>query len=202
MPAKPGAAFLPREVFFAAAAAAVYLGGCSEPAAFVDPDPLTPSLPSARVAFHDGVEYRSIPVALRTDIVIADLVVKNRASSSRTVRFPDECVGTLRAYRHPAGGLVWDQRDGKPGCMPLPREVQLLPGDSLTDVARAGSLGILGFTTPEGDYRLTVVLQPVGAPVIELEVGVTRLERPLGIGFLARTRAAAPPPAPAHPSSR
>jgi hypothetical protein len=171
-----------RCALLAATAATVLLGGCSEPVSFVDPDPLTPSpsLPSARSFIHDGVEYRSVPVALRTDIVITDLVIKNRAASPRTLRFPDECVGTLRAYRLPSGVLAWDQRDGKPFCMPLAREAELQPGDSLIDVARAGSLGILGFTMPEGDYRLTVVLQPVGAPIIELEIGVTRLERPFG----------------------
>src|SRR5688572_14431057 len=130
--------------FFAATAAAILLGGCSEPVSFVDPDPSTPSpsLPSARSLFHDGVEYRSTPVALNTDVVVANLVIKNRAPSPRTVRFPDECIGTLRAYRHPAGDLAWDQRNGKPPCMPLAREAELMPGDSLTDVARAGSLGI------------------------------------------------------------
>src|SRR5688572_25839107 len=95
------------------------LAGCSEPVTFADPDP------PARSVLRDGVEYRSTVTALRADVVAVDLVVKNRTASSRTVRFADSCIGALRAYRHPAGGLAWDQREGKPACLAQVREETL-----------------------------------------------------------------------------
>lgn len=159
-------------------ATAVLAGGCSEPVSFVDPEPTAPGLPPARSILRDGIEYRSTVTALRSNAVAVDLLVRNRASTSRTIRFADSCVGALRAYLYPSGELAWDQREGKPGCPPQAREEHLSPGDSLKAVARAGSLGILGWTLPEGDYRITVVVQPAESPEIELEVGVTRLERP------------------------
>ena len=160
-------------------AAAVLLGGCSEPVTFADPDRPAPVLPPTRSVLREGIEYGITVTVLRSDVVVVDLVVRNRAQTARTIRFADSCVGALRAYRHPSGELAWDQREGKPACPPPIREVLLSPGGSLTAVARAGSLGILGWTLPEGDYRITVVVQPAEAPEIELEVGVTRLERPL-----------------------
>jgi hypothetical protein len=159
--------------------AAVLLAGCSEPVTFVDPDSPAPALPPTRSVLREGIEYGITVTALRADVVAVDLVVRNRGHTARTVRFADSCVGALRAYRHSSGELAWDQREGKPGCQPQAREALLPPGGSLTAVARAGSLGILGWTLPEGDYRITVVVQPAEAPEIEIEVGVTRLERPL-----------------------
>ena len=162
--------------FFALAGLAFV--ACSEPVGVVRPDPLEPPLPPPQTRALSGIQIHSETVLLRSDAVVARIVLRNRGSEERALRFPDTCVATLRAYFHPGGRLAWDQRQGKTRCREQPLDVLLAPGDSLVTEAAASAMGILGFDLPPGPYRMVAVVRPAEAPALELDVGVARLRRP------------------------
>lgn len=151
---------------------------CSEPVGIVRPDSLEPPLPPAQTRSLNGIQVRSETVLLRSDAVVARIVLRNPSHEPLALRFPDTCVATLRAYFHPTGALAWDQRQGKTRCREQPMDVRLAPGDSLVTEAAASAMGILGFDLPAGPYRIVAVLRPAEAPALELDVGIARLQRP------------------------
>lgn len=154
------------------------IGACSEPVGVVRPDPLEPSLPAPQTRSLSGIQVRSETVLLRSDAVVARIVLLNRGPEPRALRFPDTCVATLRAYFQPSGGLAWDQRQGKTRCREQPLDVRLAPGDSLVTEAAASAMGILGFNLPAGPYRMVAILRPSQTPALELDLGIARLQRP------------------------
>lgn len=126
----------------------------------------------------EGIAYAARLTAARPDLVEVEVGITNRASAPETIRFPDTCVVLLRAYFPSSARLAWDQQDGKTGCQAQPVEVEVACCAERTFSQQISSIGILGHTLPEGEYRIAAYLRPVGAAEIELGVGTVRLERP------------------------
>lgn len=153
-----------------AAWALLVLTACQTQGSPVQPDD------SASLRTVQGVEYaadmrvmESYPVQLAIEVTVT-----NRSASPVTLRFPDSCVVTLRAYAD--GRQVWDQRT-LILCAAAVVEVTLVPGASRTFETRTDAAQILGGQLPDGRYRIEAVLTPSGETVrldagqVELGVG-------------------------------
>lgn len=157
-----------------AAWALLAMAACQTQGSPVQPDD------SASLRVVQGVEYaadmrvmESYPVQLAIAVTIT-----NRSGSPVTLRFPDSCVVTLRAYA--AGRQVWDQRI-LILCAAVEVDVTLAPGASRTFDMRTDAGQILGGHLPDGRYRIEAVLTPSGETV-RLDAG----EVDLGVGARAR----------------
>lgn len=129
-------------------------------------------------ASFDGLVLRAELLQGGGVLVAGEVTVENRSSSPRTLRFPDSCPALLRAYSPGTGERVWDQRDDKTGCRERETEVRFEPGEVREFSVNGTSVAILGFTLPDGDYRIVAYLQPIGEPEIELSLGTITLARP------------------------
>lgn len=159
----------------AASSLAALVLACGTPADFgFAPEPPAAPRPVTRV--HDGLRYRAEFLLLREDVMEVQLTIQNREQAARVVTYADECVSLLRAYWAPAGGVMWDQRDGK-RCRNESRTVTIPAGGTVTFPARASALTILG---GEGSRRLeiAVYVRPLDSPELELALGVVSLSAP------------------------
>ncbi|HKY61007.1 MAG TPA: hypothetical protein VJP59_08345 [Gemmatimonadota bacterium] len=151
---------------------------CSEPVGVVAPGDPVDTSPRPSEMRRGPLLYRAILETAREDGVAARVEIVNEGSAPETLGFPDTCIAMLRAYFAPAGPEAWDQRDGKTMCRDRLREVQIAPGDTVVDEPRVVSIAVLGDGLPEGSYRFTTYLIPIGEPEIELPLGEVRLALP------------------------
>lgn len=150
------------------------MAGCGEAAG--------PIVPNEPAFVRDGVQYRAEPIETGPEIIIAEAIVANRSREPRTLRFPDPCVALLRFY-HLDGRLAWDQLDRNKTCRRPTVEVVLAPGEEVAfGRFAAASVILLDRRLASGPYKITVYLRPTGEPLVELPLGVARLERmpPMG----------------------
>ncbi|HUP01510.1 MAG TPA: BsuPI-related putative proteinase inhibitor [Gemmatimonadota bacterium] len=138
---------------------------------------MIPTAPFPSTVERDGVVFEARFTAQRPDVLDVDVTLFNRTDSPRTIRFPDSCEVLLRAY-FPTGRRVWDQLEREKSCRNVIQEVRLAPGETRVFDEQVGSLGILGFTLPEGEYRITAYMRPLDHAEVELDLGIVPLERP------------------------
>jgi len=136
------------------------------------------STPFGSAATFDGLVFQTALLQTGEVLVGGEVTIENRSSSPRTLLFPDSCPALLRAYSPVTGERVWDQRDAKTGCRERETEVRFEPGEVREFGVNGTSVAILGFTLPDGDYRIVAYLQPIGEPEIELSLGTITLARP------------------------
>jgi hypothetical protein len=125
-----------------------------------------------------GLRYDGELVQGGPEIVVGRVVVANPSREPRALRFPDRCVALLRLY-FPDGRRVWDQRIGNKTCEEPAVEVELGPGGERSFERAAFTAVVLeNEHLPEGNYRVTIYLRPVGESEIELPLGTVSLTRP------------------------
>lgn len=151
---------------------------CGEPVGVVPRgDPAAGPPPPSEVR-RGPLLYRAILETAREDVVGARVEIVNVGSAPQTLSFPDTCIAMLRAYFALSDREAWDHRDGKTHCRERLREVEIAPGDTVVTDPRVASIAVLGDGLPEGSYRFTTYLIPIGEPEIELPLGEVRLALP------------------------
>lgn len=162
----------------ALSAFAVMGAACSEPVGFVPPGGPVDASPRESETRRGAILYRAVLETAREDAVGARVEIVNEGAVLQTLSFPDTCIAMLRAYFVPAGREAWDHRDGKTHCRDRVREIEIAPGDTVVADTRVASIAVLGDGLPEGSYRFTTYLIPIGEPEIELPLGEVRLALP------------------------
>lgn len=151
---------------------------CSEPVGVVAPGDPVDASPRESELRRGPFLYRAVLETAREDGVAARVEIVNEGSAPETLSFPDTCIAMLRAYFVPAGRLAWDHREGKTQCRDRLLEVEIAPGDTVVADPLVASVAVLGDGLPEGSYRFTTYLIPIGEPEIELPLGEVRLALP------------------------
>lgn len=151
---------------------------CSEPVGVVQPGDPVDASPRSSELRRGPLLYRAVLETAREDVVAARVEIVNEGSAPETLSFPDTCIAMLRAYFALGGGEAWDQRDGKTHCRDRVREIEIAPGATVVTDPFAASIAVLGDGLPEGSYRFTTYLIPIGEPEIELPLGEVRLALP------------------------
>jgi len=136
--------------------------------------------PIGDVVVRGDIEYtgdvavmESFPVQLAGTVTIT-----NRGSDAETIVFPDGCVALLRAYRPGEESPVWDQAS-EMGCTMALVEKTLGPGASEeVRTPTASGYDILSDELPDGEYRITIYLRPIGGEPVEIDAGTTQLAIP------------------------
>jgi hypothetical protein len=154
------------------------MAACSEPVGVVRPaDPVDASPRESEIR-RGPFLYRAVLETAREDAVGARVEIVNEGTEPQTLSFPDTCIAMLRAYFVPGAREAWDHRDGKTHCRDRLREIEIAPGDTVVSDPRVASIAVLGDGLPEGSYRFTTYLIPIGEPEIELPLGEVRLALP------------------------
>lgn len=151
---------------------------CSDPVGFVAPGGPVDASPRVSEIRRGPLLYRALLETVREDAVAARVEIVNEGPAPWTLRFPDTCVAMLRAYFVPQGSRAWDHRDAKTHCRDRLREIEIAPGDTVIADPRVASIAVLGDGLPEGSYRFTTYLIPIGEPEVELPLGEVRLTLP------------------------
>lgn len=167
-----------RRIVAALSTFAMMAAACSEPVGFVQPGGPVDASPRESEIRRAPFLYRAILETAREDGVAARVEIVNEGSAPQTLSFPDTCIAMLRAYFVPAGREAWDHRDGKTHCRDRLFEIEIAPGDTVVADPQVTSIAVLGDGLPEGSYRFTTYLIPIGEPEIELPLGEVRLALP------------------------
>ena len=169
---------LMRWIVTALSSLAMMGAACSEPVGVVAPGDPVDATPRESEIRRGPFLYRAVLETAREDGVAARVEIVNEGSSPRSLSFPDTCIAMLRAYFAPAGREAWDHRDGKTQCRDRLFEIEVAPGDTVVADTQVASIAVLGDGLPEGSYRFTTYLIPIGEPEIELPLGEVRLALP------------------------
>ena len=157
---------------------AMMAAACSEPVGVLQPGGPVDASPRESEIRRGPFLYRAALETAREDGVAARVEIVNEGSEPRTLSFPDTCIAMLRAYFFPQGGRAWDHRDGKTQCRDRVREIEIAPGDTVFAEPTVASIAVLGDGLPQGSYRFTTYLIPMGETEIELPLGEVRLALP------------------------
>ena len=163
-----------------AVAAALFatFAGCGDPVGFLAPGGPADVPPRVTEVRRGPLLYRAVLETAREDAVAARVEIVNESAGTEFLRFPDTCIAMLRAYFFPQGGRAWDHRDGKTQCRDRVREIEIAPGDTVFAEPTVASIAVLGDGLPQGSYRFTTYLIPMGETEIELPLGEVRLALP------------------------
>ena len=115
----------------------------------------------------DVALLESFPVQLGGSVAVT-----NRRDLPVRLTFPRSCAARLRVYEEQGSRVapVWDQA-GTGACGVVPLTLDLAPGESRDlRLPIVSAREILGDSLPDGEYRVTVYLEPDGH-VIEVEAG-------------------------------
>jgi len=163
--------------FLQLTALALLLGACSGNSS---PTPFDPGGNLSGAVVRDGIEYRAEVLVMESFPVqlAGRATVRNRSDRTRTVTFADGCVTLMRAYLPDGGTPVWDQ-GSEVGCTLALVPVELAPGEErVFPTPSASAYEILAGGLPDGPYRITVYLRPVGGEPVEIVAGTTDLAIP------------------------